>query len=148
MVSAACRIRSSTSAALSASRTSSRADWSRAIVCLSFRENHCEWSRRPSHDGPAQHAQARRSPRAFDCLAGAAVLGAQPQVCGLVASDPVVSRLITALAADAPRALRAVRKARSVARQRAWALAGDSAPGGDGSLIPADIDATIVIAHS
>ncbi len=40
IVSAAWRIRSSTSAVLSASRTSTGADWSRAIVCLSFRENH------------------------------------------------------------------------------------------------------------
>jgi hypothetical protein len=47
-----------------------------------------------------------------------------------VASDPVISRLIMALAADAPRALRAIRKARAAARERAWALAGDRASGG------------------
>jgi hypothetical protein len=35
-----------------------------------------------------------------------------------VASDPVISRLITALAADAPRALRAIRAARAAARVR------------------------------
>jgi Transposase DDE domain group 1 len=83
-----------------------------------------------------------------DCLADVAVVRAQPQLCGPVASDPVVSRLITALAADAPRALRAIRKARAAARERAWALAGDRAPGADGSLVPVDIDATIVLAHS
>ena len=83
-----------------------------------------------------------------DCLADIAVLRSQPELAGPVASDPVVSRLITALAADAPRALRAIRKARAAARERAWALAGDRAPGADGSLIPVDIDATIVIAHS
>jgi hypothetical protein len=83
-----------------------------------------------------------------DCLADVAVLRAQPQLCGPVASDPVISRLISALAADAPRALRAIRKARAAARECAWALAGDAAPGADGSLIPADIDATIVLAHS
>jgi Transposase DDE domain group 1 len=83
-----------------------------------------------------------------DCLADIAVLRSQPELAGPVASDPVVSRLITALATDAPRALRAIRKARAAARERAWALAGDRAPGGDGSLIPVDIDATIVIAHS
>jgi hypothetical protein len=83
-----------------------------------------------------------------DCLADVAVLRAQPQLCGPVASDPVVSRLITALAVDAPRALRAIRKARAAARERAWALAGDRAPGTGGSLIPVDIDATIVLAHS
>jgi hypothetical protein len=82
-----------------------------------------------------------------DCLADIAVLRAQPGLAGLVASDPVVSRLVTTLAADAPRALRAIRKARAAARERAWALAGDRAPGA-GELIPVDIDATIVIAHS
>ena len=83
-----------------------------------------------------------------DCLADIAVLRVQPELAGPVASDPVVSRLISALAADAPRALKAIRKARAAARGRAWALAGDRAPGGDGSLIPVDIDATIVTAHS
>jgi hypothetical protein len=83
-----------------------------------------------------------------DCLADVAVLRAQPQLCGPVASDPVISRLVSALAADAPRALRAIRTARAAARQRAWALAGDRAPGADGDLIPVDIDATIVLAHS
>jgi Transposase DDE domain group 1 len=83
-----------------------------------------------------------------DCLADVAVLRVQPELCGPVASDPVVSRLIAALAADVPRALTAIRRARAAARERAWALAGDSAPGADGSLIPVDIDATIVLAHS
>jgi DDE family transposase len=83
-----------------------------------------------------------------DCLADIAVLRAQPGLAGPVASDPVVSRLVGALAADAPRALRAIRRARAAARERAWALAGDGAPGGDGSRIPVDIDATIVTAHS
>ena len=82
-----------------------------------------------------------------DCLADIAVLRSQPELAGPVASDPVVSRLVSALAADAPRALRAIRKARAAARERAWALAGDRAPGADATLIPADIDATIVIAH-
>jgi hypothetical protein len=83
-----------------------------------------------------------------DCLADVAVLRAQPELCGAVASDPVISRLISGLAADAPAALRAIRKARAAARERAWALGGDRAPGADGSLIPVDIDATIVLAHS
>jgi Transposase DDE domain group 1 len=83
-----------------------------------------------------------------DCLADIAVLRAQPELAGLVASDPVVSRLVSALAADAPRALRAIRQARAAARERAWALAGDRAPGSNGPLIPVDIDATIVTAHS
>jgi hypothetical protein len=83
-----------------------------------------------------------------DCLADAAVLRAQPGLAGPVASDPVISRLISALAADAPRALRGIRKARAAARERAWALAGERAPGADGNLIPVDLDATIVLAHS
>jgi Transposase DDE domain group 1 len=84
----------------------------------------------------------------WDCLADIAVLRAQPELCGPVASDPVVSRLVSALAADLPRALRAIRGARAAGRGRAWALAGDDAPGAGGSLIPVDIDATIVTAHS
>ena len=83
-----------------------------------------------------------------DCLADVAVLRAQPELAGPVASDPVISRLVGALAAEGPRALRVIRKARAAARERAWALAGERAPGADGSLIPVDIDATIVIAHS
>jgi len=83
-----------------------------------------------------------------DCLADIAVLRCQPGLFGPVASDPVVSRLVSALAGDLPRALRMIRKARAAARERAWSLAGDRAPGTDGSLIPVDIDATIVVAHS
>ena len=83
-----------------------------------------------------------------DCLADVAVLRAQPELSGPVASDPVISRLISALAADAPRALKAIRAARAAARERAWALAGAAAPGADGTLIPVDLDATIVTARS
>jgi hypothetical protein len=83
-----------------------------------------------------------------DCLADVAVLRAQPLLFGPVASDPVVSRLISALAADAPRALTAIRAARASARQRAWELAGDAAPGAGGGLVTVDLDATIVTACS
>jgi hypothetical protein len=83
-----------------------------------------------------------------DCLADIAVLREQPGLAGPVASDPVVSRLVAALAADAPRSLKAIRAARAAARERAWALAGDAAPGADGGLVTVDLDATIVIAHS
>jgi Transposase DDE domain group 1 len=83
-----------------------------------------------------------------DCLADAGVLRAEPALFGPVASDPVVSRLIARLAADAPAALTAIGKARAAARDRAWQLAGPFAPGGDGELIVADIDATLVTAHS
>jgi Transposase DDE domain group 1 len=60
----------------------------------------------------------------------------------------VISRLVTALAADAPRGVKAIRAARAAARERAWALAGPAAPGSNGGLVTVDIDATIVIAHS
>jgi hypothetical protein len=82
-----------------------------------------------------------------DCLADIAVLREQPALAGPVASDPVVSRLVSALAAELPRVLKAIRAARASARERAWALAGDATPGsGDGPVV-IDLDATIVIAH-
>ncbi|GGL20973.1 hypothetical protein Sme01_23300 [Sphaerisporangium melleum] len=83
-----------------------------------------------------------------DCLADIAVLRSSPELFGPVASDPTASRLITTLADAGPKALRAIRAARAAARARAWTLAGDQAPGADGTLIPVDLDATIVIAHS
>lgn len=72
----------------------------------------------------------------------------QPELAGPVAFDPVVSWLVSTLAADLPQALKAIRSARAAARERAWALAGDAAPGGDGGPVTVDLDATIVIAHS
>jgi hypothetical protein len=83
-----------------------------------------------------------------DCLADVAMLRAQPGLAGPVASDPVISRLVARLAADAPRALKAIRAARAAARQRAWDLAGQAAPGADGGLVTVDIDATIVTSCS
>jgi hypothetical protein len=79
-----------------------------------------------------------------DCLADIAMLREQPELAGPVASDPVVSRLISQLAGDLPRALKAIRSARAAARERA----GDAAPGAGGGLVTVDLDATIVIAHS
>jgi Transposase DDE domain group 1 len=83
-----------------------------------------------------------------ECLADVAMLRAQPELFGPVASDPVVSRLMARLAGDAPRALRAIRAARAAARQRAWDLAGGAAPGADGGQVTMDIDATIVTSCS
>jgi hypothetical protein len=48
-----------------------------------------------------------------DCLADIAMLRSQPELFGLVASDPTVSRLVDALAADPVRALKAIRAARA-----------------------------------
>src|SRR5664279_4055550 len=82
-----------------------------------------------------------------DCLADVALLRAEPAVFGAVASDPTVSRIIDALAADAPRALRAIDTARAAARARVWRLAGDHAPDhgidADRPLI-IDTDATLI----
>ena len=83
-----------------------------------------------------------------DCLADVAMLRSQPELSGPVASDPVVSRLVGRLAADAPRALKAIRAARAGARARAWELAGGAAPGTGGGLVTVDIDATVVTSCS
>ena len=44
-----------------------------------------------------------------DCLADIAMLRSQPELFGLVVSDPTVSRLVDALAGDPVRALKAIR---------------------------------------
>jgi hypothetical protein len=68
-----------------------------------------------------------------DAAADIAVLRAQRGVFGPVASDPTVSRLITALAADADTAVAAIRAARTAARARVWQYAG--APVQDGRVV-------------
>lgn len=86
-----------------------------------------------------------------DCLADIATIRGHPEVFGLVASDPTVSRLIASLAADPERAVTAIRTARASARERVWSLAADQAPGhGRSATAPliVDIDATLVTAHS
>jgi DDE family transposase len=83
-----------------------------------------------------------------DCLADIAALRAEPELYGMVASDPVVSRTVAALAADPVRAVRAIRVARAAARERAWALAGAAAPGAGGGQVIVDLDATLVTSHS
>lgn len=86
-----------------------------------------------------------------DCAADLAVVRAQPQVFGPVASDPTVSRLVAALAGDIDRALPAIRAARAAARAAVWhrrrALAG-TPRSQDGGLVVVDLDSTIVTAHS
>lgn len=86
-----------------------------------------------------------------DCAADLALLRAEPSVFGSVASDPTVSRSITALAADAPKVLAAIASARVDARARAWTLAGSNAPDhrisiNDPMII--DLDATLTDAQS
>ena len=70
-----------------------------------------------------------------DWLADIAMLREQPELAGPVASDPVVSRLVSTLAGDLPQALKAVRAVRAAVPERAWALAGDTAPGVGGGLV-------------
>ncbi|MEU0823153.1 transposase, partial [Streptomyces mirabilis] len=81
------------------------------------------------------------------CLADVSMLRAEPAVFGPVASDPTVSRLIDALAASGPKALAAIRTARSQVRRRVWELAGANGPAADGQVI-VDIDGVLVLAHS
>ncbi len=86
-----------------------------------------------------------------DCLADLALLRGEPGVYGHVASEATVSRTLTALAADPDASVRAINRARAEARERAWAMAGDAAPGYGATAadpVVVDIDATIVIAHS
>lgn len=86
-----------------------------------------------------------------DCLSDIAALRAEPGLYARVASDPTVSRTITALANDPVRVLRAISTARQQARAVAWGLAGEHAP--DTGISAADplvidLDATLVTAHS
>lgn len=83
-----------------------------------------------------------------DCLADTALLRNQPDLYGPVASDPTLSRTITALAAEPDRAVTAIRSARATARQHTWTLAGQTAPPTKDGQVIIDLDATIVVAHS
>lgn len=82
-----------------------------------------------------------------DCAADIAVVRAQPQLFGAVASDATVSRLVSALAEDPDAALAAIRGARAAARAKVWQrrrpLAGTS-----GGQVIIDLDATLITAHS
>ncbi|MEV7346189.1 IS1380 family transposase [Streptomyces sp. NPDC093544] len=82
-----------------------------------------------------------------DCLADAAILRAEPEVFGPVASDPTISRLLDTFAAAGPKALAAIRTARAEVRSRAWELAGAKSPAVDGS-VTLDLDGVLVPAHS
>lgn len=87
-----------------------------------------------------------------DCLADVDRLRTQPEVYGLVASDPTVSRLVKVLATVNPaKALFVINKARAEARARAWVAAGDASPlhnASAGNPTVIDIDATLLTAHS
>ena len=77
------------------------------------------------------------------------MLRAQPDLFGPVASDPTVSRLVDRLAADAHRSAEGDPTAPAPAHANTpgtWPA--QPRPDADGELIPIDLDATIVIAHS
>ncbi|MFT4296110.1 MAG: IS1380 family transposase [Micropruina sp.] len=86
-----------------------------------------------------------------DCLADVAAVRAQPELFGTVASDPTVSRVFTALAADVDDAVAAIRAVRADARAAVWRrrrpLSGTPGTRSGGQVI-VDIDATLVGAHS
>jgi hypothetical protein len=86
-----------------------------------------------------------------DCLADVAAVRSQPEVFGTVASDPTVSRVFAALAADVEETVAAVRQVRAQARAAVWArrrpLPGTAGRRAGGQVI-IDIDATLVTAHS
>ena len=80
-----------------------------------------------------------------DCLADVAVVRAQPELFGPVASDPTISRLMETLAEDPDRAIAALRAARAAARDRVWR---HRSPVPDQGPVVVDLDATLIGAHS
>lgn len=86
-----------------------------------------------------------------DALSDVGVLRGEPGVYGPVASDPTVSRLIAALAADADAVIAAISAARAAARAAAWRAAGEHAPDAAATVsapLIIDLDATLITAHS
>jgi len=80
-----------------------------------------------------------------DCLADAALLRAQSELFGAVASDPTISRLVDALGADPGAAIAAIRRARAAAREVVWQSSSPVAAAGE---VVVDLDATLIGAHS
>jgi hypothetical protein len=80
-----------------------------------------------------------------DCLADIAVVRAQPELFGQVASDPTVSRLVEALAEQPGAAITAIRSARAASRQMVW---GHRRPVAESGPVIVDLDATLIGSHS
>jgi hypothetical protein len=81
-----------------------------------------------------------------DCLADVAVLRAQPQLFGAVASAPAISRRIDALGDASAAVIAAIRGARAAARAKVW---GHRSPfAATERVVVVDVDATLVGAHS
>ena len=111
-----------------------------------------QWGVRKVHDpGKVLLDVATAVALGGDCLADVAAVRSQPGMFGTVASDPTVSRVFTALAADVEDAVAAIRQVRAQARAAVWTrrrpLPGS--PGRrDGGQVIVDLDATLVTAHS
>ncbi len=80
-----------------------------------------------------------------DCLADAALVRAQPELFGMVASDPTISRLIDTLGEDSAAVITAIRRARAAARAKVW---GHCSPVALAGPVIIDLDATLISAHS
>ena len=80
-----------------------------------------------------------------DCLADAAVVRAQSELFGAVASDPTISRLIDALGDGSAAVITAIRGARAAARAKVWS---HRSPVPITGPVVVDLDATLVGAHS
>ena len=80
-----------------------------------------------------------------DCLADAAVVRAQSELFGTVASDPTISRLIDTSGADSAAVITAIRTARAAARATVW---GHRSPIPTTGPVVVDLDATLIGAHS
>ena len=80
-----------------------------------------------------------------DCLADVALLRAQPEIFGQVASDPTFSRLLDDLAQNTTAAITAVRAARAQARARVWE---HRLPLADDAQVIVDLDASLIGSHS
>jgi hypothetical protein len=97
-------------------------------------------SRRPLHDrGQVLVDLAVMLADGGTCLSDLAVLGAQPELFGAMASVPTAWRVVQAIDEET---LSAIEGARAVARRRAWAA------GADPGFYVLDLDATLVGSHS
>ncbi len=83
-----------------------------------------------------------------DCLADIAVVRAQPELFGPVASDPTVSRLFDSLVEGPGEAIAAIRAARALARDRVWSHRTPFTGQAQDRRVVVDLDATLIGAHS
>jgi Transposase DDE domain group 1 len=80
-----------------------------------------------------------------DCLADVALVRAQPELFGPVASDPTVSPLLDTLAEDPSASIAAIRQTRAAVRVKVW---GHRSPVIEDEQRVVDLDATLIGSHS